>query len=270
MSISNGKNALVTGAGRGIGRSVALCLAKAGYNVGVHYNASAEGALSLCEEIRAEGVEAIAIQANLADVTELGAMFDAFFAKFGTIDVMVNNSGITQFMSILEATPEHFDLLTNVDWRATYFCTQRAARNMVEHGTHGVIINTSSVHKEEIMGFDSVYSCAKAAISKFTRNAALELAPYKIRVNCISPGWIKTAKTPPTDREREVTSRLPWGRVGAPEEIGRTVLFLVDDGSEYITGMDITVDGGLTLPAMLDNQRYPLPAPSAANLPTKK
>lgn len=267
MATSTRKNVLITGAGRGIGYGLALSLAEHGYNIGVHYNSSEEGAMKVCEEIRAFGVKALPIKADLSDVSQIRKMFKEFFDEFGTIDVLINNSGITKFMSIFDATEEHFNLLTSVDWRASFFATQQAAINMRENNTEGVIINISSVHKEAPMGNDSVYACAKAAILRFTKHAALEFAPYGIRVNCISPGWIKTGNFDSlTDREAEVCTRLPLHRVGRPEEIANAVLFLIDEKSSYITGVDIPVDGGLPIPAMLDNTRFPLPKPNAANL----
>ncbi len=260
MSYSTGKAVLVTGAGRGIGGGIARCLGQAGYHVGVHYNKSAQGALKVCAEIREMGREALPIQADLSDLSQLHAMFDTFLEKFGKIDALVNNSGITQYMPFLEATPEHFELLTNVDWRATYFCTQRAAKNMIENDVKGSIVNISSVQKEAILSTASVYGPSKAAISRFTRHAALELAPYKIRVNCISPGHIKVLdQNVVLDREKEQISRIPWHRVGRAEEIGRAVLFLIDEKSDYITGSDLQVDGGFPLPAFMDNFLFPLP-----------
>ncbi len=267
MAVPNGKNVLITGAGRGIGRGIALYLAGLGYNIGVHYNSSAEGALSAVEEIRAEGVEAAAIRADLRDLDQIDAMFDAFLEKFCRLDVLVNNSGITQYMPLLEATPEHFDLLTGVDWRATFFCTQRAARLMIRDGVHGSIINTSSVQTQTNHLNAAVYSASKAAISKFTKVAALELAEHRIRVNCVAPGHIKVLDPDVVlPREQEQVARIPWHRVGQAWEIGRLVGFLIDEKSDYITGSEFSCDGGLPLPAMIDNFRFPLPPPSAANL----
>ena len=267
MSTPNGKNVLITGAGRGIGRGIALYLADLGYNIGVHYNSSAEGALSAVEEIRAKGVDAVAIRGDLRDLAQIDTVFDAFMEKFGRLDVLVNNSGITQYMPLLEATPEHFDLLTDVDWRATFFCTQRAARQMIRDGVHGSIITTSSVQSQTNHLNAAVYSSSKAAISKFTKVAALELAEYKIRVNCIAPGHIKVLDPNVVlPREKEQVSRIPWHRVGQAWEVGRLVGFLIDEDSDYITGSEFAVDGGLPLPAMIDNSRFPLPPPAAANL----
>lgn len=271
MATPNGKNVLITGAGRGIGKGVAKYLAELGYNIVVHYYHSEEGALALCEEIRSCGVKALPICADLCDLNQLAGMFQTVAEKWGHIDVLVNNSGITQYMDILEATPEHFELLTNVDWRATFFCTQYAAKNMIANGIHGVIINTSSVQCQTNNNGASVYASSKCAISKFTKHAAMELALYKIRVNCIAPGHIKVLDPNVVlPREQEQIRRIPWHRVGQAWEIGHLVAFLIDEKSDYITGSEFACDGGLPLPAMIDNSVYPLPAPGAANLPTKK
>jgi len=211
------------------------------------------------------------INANISDYDTLKGLFEACINAFGHIDVMINNSGITQYMSIREATLEHFDLLNNVDWRGTFFGTQFAANHMIENGIHGSIINFSSCQKEMNLPDASVYSSIKSAIFKFTQQAALEFAPYKIRVNSISPGMIKVL--PPDvilPREIAQRQRVPWQRVGVPSEISRIALFLADDASDYITGADFKVDGGLPLPAVMDNWRDPLPAPLAANAPSKK
>jgi NAD(P)-dependent dehydrogenase (short-subunit alcohol dehydrogenase family) len=256
------KSALVTGAGRGLGRAIAKTLAQAGYEVGIHYNVSSTGAESLYEEIRKTGGEALLLKADLSDLKQLNAMYDTFFDRFKKIDVLVNNSGITAYMPLLEATPEHFSLLVNVDFRATYFGTQRAAKNMIAHGIHGSIVNLSSCQKELMLTAASVYGPLKAAIHRFTKHAALELAVHKIRVNCISPGHIKV--TDPNvvgPREVEQIARIPWHRVGRPEEIGHAVLFLVDEKADYITGTDLQVDGGIVMPPLIDNFNFPLPPP---------
>ena len=261
MAVNNGKNVLITGAGRGIGYGVALALGDAGYNVGVHCNNSTEGAQKAVEHIRACGGKAELYKADLGKMDELYAMFDRFIADFGHIDVMINNSGITQYMSILEATPEHFDLLTNVDWRATYFLTQLAAKDMIKNGVQGSIICTSSVQANMQINGASVYASNKAAVFKFVKHAALELADYKIRVNCISPGHIKVL--PDTEilpREKEQVRRIPWHRVGRPADIAKMVLFLINkEKADYITGSNFDVNGGLLLPSALDNPVFPLP-----------
>ncbi len=266
----NGKNVLITGAGRGLGREMARAFGEAGYNVGVHYNSSEEGAISVCKDIESYGQKALLIKGDISDYDTLKRIFSVFILEFEHIDVMINNSGISQYMSIRESSLEHFNLLNNVDWRGTFFGTQFAANHMVEKGIHGSIINFSSCQKEMNLPNAAVYSSVKAAIYKFTQQAALEYAPYKIRINSISPGMIKVL--PPEvvlPREIAQRQRVPWQRVGKPSDVSHVALFLADEASDYITGTDIRVDGGLPLPAVMDNWRDPLPAPLAANLPSK-
>lgn len=261
------KNALITGAGRGLGRAMALTLGKAGYNVGVHYNSSEDGALSVCREIESYGVKALPIKADLSSIDNLRQVIDTFAAEFGTIDVMINNSGATMYAPLLDLTEENFDKLNNVDWKTAVFGTQFAAKNMIENNVHGCIINLSSVQKDVCQPNASIYASVKTAIYKFTKHAAMELAPYHIRVNSISPGMIKVMDPSVVlPREIEQSNRIPWGRVGMPDEVARLVLFLVDEKSEYITGSDYSIDGGLPLPPLIDNKNFPLPAPLAYNM----
>lgn len=253
------KCALVTGAGRGIGKAIAAGLAAAGYEVGVNYNASKNEALALCEEIAGLGGKAVPIQADVGNMDDINAMFDVFLREFGRIDVLINNAGVNSHRPICETTPEMFEKVVNVDFRGTFFCTKKAAEHMIEHGIHGSIINISSCQKEITFETSPVYGPVKSAISKFTRHAAMEFAPYRIRVNCISPGHIKVLEGPPRNREREQVRRIPLERVGMPDEIANAVLFLIDEKAAYITGADLAVDGGVVIPCLLNNRIFPLP-----------
>ena len=228
------KIALVTGAGHGIGKGEAIELAKAGYDVCISYCGSEEQAKDTVEKVRALGRRSMAIKADLTRLDDIDPMFDTLEREFGNIDVLVNNAGITKFMPFLEVSPEMFDTITNVDLRGTFFCAQRAAKDMIRHGTRGCIINTSSVHRGTNYPKASVYGPAKAAVYKLTQHMALELAPYGIRVNSVSPGYIKvTDPNVVTDREKMLVSRIPAHRTGQPEEIAAQVVS--SDGA--ITGV---------------------------------
>ena len=159
----NGKTALVTGASRGIGRAIALRLAEDGANVAVIYAGSADKAEAVVNEITALGVNAKAYRCNVADSAAVNETVKAVTNDLGKIDILVNNAGITKFMPFLEVSPEMFDTITNVDLRGTFFCAQRAAKDMIRHGTRGCIINTSSVHRGTNYPKASVYGPAKAA-----------------------------------------------------------------------------------------------------------
>ena len=228
------KIALVTGAGHGIGKGEAIELAKAGYDVCISYCGSEEQAKDTVEKVRALGRRSMAIKADLTKLDDIDPMFDTLEREFGNIDVLVNNAGITKFMPFLEVSPEMFG-----------------------HGTRGCIINTSSVHRGTNYPKASVYGPAKAAVYKLTQHMALELAPYGIRVNSVSPGYIKvTDPNVVTDREKMLVSRIPAQRTGQPEEIAAAVLYLISDAAKYVTGSDITVDGGQLLPSAVDNTYF--------------
>ena len=232
------KIALVTGAGHGIGKGEAIELAKAGYDVCISYCGSEEQAKDTVEKVRALGRRSMAIKADLTRLDDIDPMFDTLEREFGNIDEM-------------------FDTITNVDLRGTFFCAQRAAKDMIRHGTRGCIINTSSVHRGTNYPKASVYGPAKAAVYKLTQHMALELAPYGIRVNSVSPGYIKvTDPNVVTDREKMLVSRIPAQRTGQPEEIAAAVLYLISDAAKYVTGSDITVDGGQLLPSAVDNTYF--------------
>ena len=253
------KIALVTGSGRGIGKGIAIELAKAGYDLGIHYSSSAEGAQDTAQKCRALGARAEVYQADIRHVAEIRAMFDAFFAAFGHIDLLVNNAGITRFQPFLEATEEMFDTVVNTDLRGTYFCAQAAARNMVENGVKGVIINISSNHAQGCWPAASFYAAAKAGVDKLGRNIAMELAPHGIRVVTVAPGY---THIPENDRPGAgrpawidaISRRIPIGRIAEPEEIGRAVVFLASDGAGCITGTTLSIDGGALLPVVAENR----------------
>jgi len=247
------KVALVTGASRGIGRGIALALAENGYDVGVNYNSSEEQALEVCRLIEKKGAKAVCLKGNIAKLEDIHAMFDKFFQEFDHIDLLVNNAGITRFAPFLEATEEMFMELTNTDWRGAFFCSQRAARNMVEKGVKGVIINITSNHQVGCWPRANIYGPTKAALHKFTMNAALELAKYGIRMVAIAPGYTDVGKSKNPEARKKVTSRIPMGRFATPEEVGEAVVYLASDKAGYITGTCLMMDGGALLPVVADN-----------------
>ena len=248
------KIALVTGAGRGIGRGIAIRLARAGYDVGIHYGTSADGARETAQACQALGARTELFQADIRHVEEIHAMFAAFEEKFDHLDLMVNNAGITRFQPFLEATEEMFDTVISTDLRGTYFCAQAAARNMVAHGVKGVIVNISSNHGQGCWPTASFYAAAKAGVDKMGQNMAMELAPYGIRVTTIAPGYTRNRPPKPEGEPwaDKIAARIPAGRFAQPEEIGDAVLFLA--GAGYITGVTLTMDGGALLPVVTENR----------------
>jgi len=246
------KNALVTGAGRGIGRAIALELGRAGYAVGVNYLSSRDGAKRVCDEINALGTLAVPLQADVGDCGQLRAMFDEYFEKIGPLDLMVNNAGLSKFYPFLEVTEAQWMEITYSDWKGAFFCTQYAARNMVANGKNGIIINISSNHVNGCWPQANIYGPTKAALTKFGENAAMELAPYGIRVITIAPGY--TDVDWPKDHPVQLAKpKIPLKRFAEPVEIAKIVAFAASDACAYMTGNCITIDGGALLPILPEN-----------------
>lgn len=239
------KCALVTGAGMGIGRGIAVVLAQTGYDVGVHYNSSRESALSVCAEMEKCGVRAVPLQANLSTHKGVESLFRQYREHFDTLDVYVNNSGITAHGRFLEMTEELFDTICSVNWKGAYFCIQNAAKLMAERGTRGSIVVITSNQQEITYAGSSAYGSMKSALVRLCRYAALDLAPLGIRVNAIAPGFTDSG---PRMGEKEPTYEvIPLRRWCTPEEIGHVVLFYSADYAASITGACIMMDGGAVL-----------------------
>ena len=249
------KAAIVTGAGHGIGKTVAAELAKAGYDVGITYSGSSDEQINdTLNQIFAAGVNGFKQRLDLTDARNIKPAFDELTAKLGRLDVLVNNAGVTKFVPFTEVTIEDFDTLMSVDYRGTYFCAQYAAKHMIANGVKGCIINIASVHTYYNFPIASIYAPNKAAVAKLTQHIALELAPHGIRCNSVSPGYIKvTDPNVVSAREAMMVSRIPAQRIGQPVEIANMIRFLISDEAAYITGSDFLVDGGARLPALMDN-----------------
>ena len=245
------KVAFVTGASKGIGRGIAICLARAGYDVGINYNTDLEGAEYTAGKVREFGKKAVVLKGNIKNLDEIHQMFEEFHKEFDHLDLMVNNAGITKGAPFLESSPELWEDVINTDFRGTFFCGQQAARKMVKDGTRGVIINITSNHIIGVFNRNSIYGAAKAGVDKLTKNMALELAEYGIRVVSIAPGctelewfneeWQKRYVIP-------VSKRIPMKRFATPEEIGEAVVFLASEKAGFITGTTLMIDGGALLP----------------------
>ena len=240
---------LVTGAGTGIGRGVALEFAREGADVALHYSHSGAGAKAAVAEIEQAGGKACALQADFCDVEQARALPHRAAEFLGGLDVLVNNAGITMNQPFLETTVEQFDTLFNVNIKAMFFCSQGAAEIMVSQGA-GYIVNVSSVHAYGAITEHPVYAATKAAIVGFTRTLSLELIQKNIRVNCIASGWVfveNQRKTLGPDFDTVAAGRaLPAGFIGEPRDIGRLAIFLASDESRYIVGQTIPCDGGQT------------------------
>ena len=242
-----GKVALITGAGSGIGRGTAQLFAGEGATVAVN-DLNLSAAEKTVDAISQAGGRAIAVQADVAEESQVAAMVDRIISELGGLHILVNNAGIGKIQPTLESSVETWDRIMAVILRGTYLCSREAGRWMVSHNT-GKIVNISSIAALRFRLNMACYASAKAGIVNLTRALALEWAPHHINVNCILPGGIRTPMTegyvsslPP----EELSAQIPLGRIGEPEDIARAALFLVSDDASFITGAALSVDGGET------------------------
>jgi acetoacetyl-CoA reductase len=237
---------VVTGAARGIGRAIAEELSAAGAKVVVNYAHSAQAAQEVVHELELhEALGVMAVKADVADPDQAAALIEKTVERFGRLDVLVNNAGITADHSMKNLTIEEWDRVVRVDLNSCFY-TVKAALPYFMRQQWGRVINISSFVGQEGNFGQANYSAAKAGIIGFTKTAALELARYNVTVNAICPGFIETEmyeKVPPPAKEA-IIKRIPLGRVGKPEEVARCVRYLVEDG-DYITGQSISINGGI-------------------------
>jgi 3-oxoacyl-[acyl-carrier protein] reductase len=243
-----GRVAIVTGSGRGIGREIALTLAREGAKVVV--SDITDDVYKTAREVEALGSEALAMKCDVTNPSDVEGMVKATIEKFGRIDILVNNAGIYPFKPFIEMTEQDWDRVISVNLKGTFNCTKAVVHRMIEQ-KYGKIINISSI-AGSVVGFTQLahYCASKAGVLGFTRALALELAPYGINVNAIAPGVIETPGTTSLGKEtlESFAKMIPQGRVGKPEDIAKLVVFLASDDSSYITGQLMVCDGGYTLP----------------------
>src|SRR5437764_5512754 len=241
------RTALVTGASRGIGKEIALELARNGYRVSVNYfNDPAPMVDAAMAEIRALQPASIGIQADVRSSAQVTAMFQKVISEFGHLDLLVNNAGVQTWKPLLDVTEEEWDLVIDTNLKGCFLCTQQAARRMKDHGGGSIVNLGSGCNK---LAFPSLvaYTASKGGIEMFTKEAAVELGQYGIRVNCIAPGSIESERTRQEDPDYAGTwSKLtPLGRPGTWGEIPPTLLFRASPGASFITGQTIWIDGAL-------------------------
>jgi len=245
-----GRTALITGAGTGIGREIALEFARQGADLALHYAHSDAGVRSAVAEIQAMGRRAAAFRADFQAVSEVQALADQALEFLARIHCLVNNAGITFNQSFFKVTPEQFDTVFEVNIRAQFFLTQRVARHMVAQGG-GSVCNLTSIHGLSGARDHSVYAGTKGAIIAYTRALAVELAHQGVRVNAIAPGWVNVEnyfKAIPgfsLEAAAEAAHKtVPVARAGTPLDIARVAAFLCSDAAAFIVGQTIVVDGG--------------------------
>ena len=242
-----GKTALVTGASRGIGKEIALELARNGYRVAVNYFNDPEPTVNATrDEVAKLSPQSMLVQADIRSSAQVTAMFEKVSVAFGHLDLLVNNAGVQTWKPLLEVTEEEWDLVIDTNLKGCFLCTQQAARYMKEQGG-GCIVNLGSGCNK--LAFPSLvaYTASKGGIEMFTKEAAVELGKYGIRVNCIAPGSIESERTRQEDPDYAGTwSKLtPLGRVGKAADIAPVVTFLASPGASFISGQTIWIDGAL-------------------------
>lgn len=238
--------AIVTGASRGIGRSVALALAAEGASVVVNYASSSGAAEAVVAEIAAAGGQALALQADVSQSEQVDALFNATMEKWGRIDVLVNNAGIARDTLLLRMKQEDWQAVIDLNLTGVFLCSKAASKIMLKQRS-GRIVNLTSVVGETGNAGQANYSAAKAGVIGFTRTIAKELASRGITVNAVAPGFIATDMTANLQGE-EILKLIPLGRYGQPEEVAGLIRFLAADAAAaYITGQVINVDGGMVM-----------------------
>ncbi|GAB6988869.1 3-oxoacyl-[acyl-carrier-protein] reductase [Paenibacillus pini] len=241
-----GQIALVTGASRGIGRSIALALAEAGANVAVNYSGSEAAAIAVADEIRATGVEAITVQGNVGKSEQAEQLIKEVVQVWGKIDILVNNAGITRDNLLMRMKEDEFDQVIETNLKGVFNCLKSVSRPMMKQ-RYGRIINISSVVGVLGNAGQANYVAAKAGVIGLTKSSARELSSRGITVNCVAPGFIDTDMTRdlPEDIREKMVGDIPLARLGQPEEIASVVVFLASKGASYMTGQTLHVDGGM-------------------------
>ena len=242
------RTAIVTGGSRGIGRAVCIALAKQGCNVVVNYfhgEAAAAETAALC---KAEGANAVAVQADVASAADCKRLFDEAAAAFGRIDILVNNAGITRDNLILRMSEEDFDAVLNANLKGAFLCCKEAARRMVRQ-RYGRIVNLSSVGALRGNAGQANYAASKAGLLGLTKSLARELASRNVTVNAVAPGFIETDMTAalPEAVRTEMAKGIPLGRPGNPEDVANAVAFFAAEQSSYLTGQVLCADGGMAM-----------------------
>jgi len=240
-----GRAALVTGADRGIGREIAGALAREGCRIAVNFIGTPEQADDTVRELTGAGVDAFAVHADVRDAEQVQAMVVATVARFGRLDVLVNNAAVQRDGAFLDVSEADWDLVIDTNLKGTFLCTQAAARQMIASGG-GSIVNIGSGCNYVPFPTLVSYTASKGGIEMLTKVAALSLAPQQIRVNCVAPGAILVERTRHElpDYAGQFARITPMGRVGLPEDVAGVVVFLAGDASRFITGQTIAVDGG--------------------------
>jgi len=243
-----GENAIVTGSSRGIGKAIALELGRRGANVAINYAGNEAKAQEVVEELQALGVQAIKIQANVSDESDVKKMMKEVIKTFGSIDILVNNAGVTRDGLLMRMKEEEFDEVIDTNLKGAFLCTKAVTRQMMKQKS-GDIINIASVVGVNGNPGQANYVAAKAGLIGLTKSTAKELASRNIRVNAVAPGFITTDMTDilTDDQKTDIMNVIPLEKLGEPEDVANVVCFLASSDAKYITGQTIHVDGGMVM-----------------------
>jgi glucose 1-dehydrogenase len=245
----NNKVAIVTGGNSGIGKAIALGLAKAGAFIVIDYIADAMATSALEAEIAALGERSIGVEVDVSKVEDLQRLFVAAVAAFGRVDIMVNNAGVETRTSVLDTTEAQYDKVLAINLKSAFFGTKLAAQQMIKQGGGGRIINISSVHEDWPMPGNAAYCLAKGGMRMLTRTAGVELAAHGVLVVGVGPGAVATPINTSTMKDpvelAKLDAAIPLGRMAQPEEIANVVVFLAGEGGTYLTATTVFADGGI-------------------------
>lgn len=251
MGKLEGRIAIVTGSDSGIGKAIAIALAREGAAVAATWHSDEDGARDTLAQIEAAGGRGIVRQLDIADEASVEELFRATDAELGTVDILVNNAGMGEEGETADLPTEVFDKVVRTDLYGPFFCARAFIQRRRSKGGRGKIINITSVHDTIPSPGSIPYSAAKGGLLTVTRSLALELAPLRINVNAIAPGQIRTPMTEDRIKDPNVHAEemknIPWGRPGEPEEVAILALYLASDDSDYVTGQNFVIDGGLEM-----------------------
>jgi NAD(P)-dependent dehydrogenase (short-subunit alcohol dehydrogenase family) len=243
-----GKIALVTGAGQGIGRGIAEVFAEQGADLVLNDLVESKGLNELAEWARIKGRRTITVQGDVSQRADVERIFDRAWSELGPVDILVNNAGIETIVPFLELTDEQWEKVTDTNLKSEWMCSQSFCRRVVAEGRKGSIVNIGSIQAARVLPGRTHYAPSKLAVEALTRNISAEMGPQGIRVNCIHPGLIDTPMISwvmeSADVLPHVVAQISMGRPGQPREIGSVAAFLASDEAGYVTGQSLYVDGG--------------------------
>lgn len=248
-----GKVALITGGSRGIGKAIALGMAREGADVAISFRVNRKGAEEVIGKIKLMSRRALAIQADVSKVENITTMVEKVYSEFNRIDILVNNAGIGILGSLLDTSEEEWDKVLDTNLKGVFFCSQAAAKKMIKQRS-GKIINMGSINGIVAEANQCSYNASKGGVHMITKSLAIELAPYNINVNALGPGFILTEASEKDIADskirEEYLKNIPLGRFGVPEDVVGAAIFLASEDSEYFTGQTLYMDGGIMIQQM--------------------